>query len=488
MMTVKELQQYALDGNQIALIGYGKEIQGFLVWLLETASIPAKAIRIADQREIYFPDEISEKDQSELKKHMHVGFQYLDVLLIDSVKLAFKAPGMHSLKTELVAFRDKHGSASIQSSMVFFIAHFRKQIIAITGTKGKTTTSLITEHILNHLGDTYSAQYCGNTSNISPFAFWTDLNQRIEKNHYFVIELSSYQLQDLAYSKLSPARSMITNLYIDHQDQHVSPEEYWYAKETIFLFQKPNDLFVCTEQVSSISQSKKPGKYIVVSNHMAQSISKHLKSPLRGGHNELNLGVSLCCIADILNPEKQVNEVIETNKQQLQTALADFKTPELRQEIIKSITLSNNTHIVFVNDGAASELTATGEAIKTFTQRKDEAIWLFVNGRDKGTQTDEFARLAAKHERHIIEVSASGAIGKKLEYEGIVQDTSPTLLESLPTDLHAIQKKWSAWSEKGFKTLYVILSPGGSSFDEYKNYKYRADAWNKWVKNITKDY
>ena len=483
MTYLEQLMTYRDQNKKIALIGFGVEIKTFLVWLINTIEFPAENIYISDTRgTISIPEEINKKDAETLISQSYSGFSYLQVLQED-VELVFKAPGMWSLKPELVEFREKHGADSIQSCLVYFIEKFKEHIIGITGTKGKTTTSTLTTHILQDFpisqGRTISSQYCGNTSNISPYSFW---DTPVDDSTVFVVELSSYQLQDVAYCKISPHISIITNLLIDHQDQHKSPQEYWRAKEHIFLHQTSQDFFYFSSQAY---KRLSPNQGYSIDEAQARDASLTVHSPLRGAHNEMNLALALHAIHTVIDPDSSFNVFLESHGEYITQKLSSYSQPSLRQEIIRTITLNNKQTVRFINDGAGSEAAAVAAAIKAFVSDK-EWVWLFMNGRDKGSDTSILHETLKTAKDHILKKTVSGAVGNRFVFEGGANESSKTLAHSLPSDesLSKTIKKWSENNPGEGNSLNIIFSPGGSSFDEYKNYVERGQAWSQWVQSI----
>jgi len=344
----------SLSPNQkIALIGLGGENLQFLKWLLETVNFSPNQILIADQKEPNFETWQDLEKWQIPSKNVIIGANYLEILnpnsglnsknqkmensenkaeieakieteirdskqnldnnsnnnynLFYQIEYVFKSPGIHSLKQEFVFFRQIKGENRVLSPLCFFVNKFREQIIGVTGTKGKTTTSSLIEHFLktkfailgqreleiiknldkltntstsfknpnkadfqanfidktnsqnpnsqssNKEGSQISAykskvHYCGNTSGISPYKYWTNLKQSLDLEEFFIVELSSFQLQDLGFSNLSPKFAVISNYFVDHLDQHVNKFEYWKAKSQIFLHQKSGDFLISNEQ------------------------------------------------------------------------------------------------------------------------------------------------------------------------------------------------------------------------------------------------
>lgn len=301
----------------------------------------------------------------------------------DQIEYVFKSPGIASLKSEFVFFRQIKGENRVLSPLCFFVNKFREQIIGVTGTKGKTTTSSLIEHFLRNKlaflgqrelelaknlekilnsstnssigfknskeenfqanfisGKTNSqnpnsqnpnsqssnkenqnkenlqitnykpkVHYCGNTSGISPYKFWTSLEQNVDLEEFFIVELSSFQLQDLGFSGLSPKFAVISNYFVDHLDQHDNKFEYWKAKSQIFLHQKSGDFLVSNEQfleqieyigdqiyselgnykVTEYDFEEPKNREFIIIKEVAEFLKKFYTTSLLGEHNWQNL-------------------------------------------------------------------------------------------------------------------------------------------------------------------------------------------------------
>ncbi|NJK70816.1 MAG: hypothetical protein HC932_00895 [Thermales bacterium] len=342
-------------------------------WLEVVVQFPKSQIILADR---YSTNNLKKAEYAQVFE----GENYLDCLQNNHVELVFKAPGIWSLLPELEDFRKRKGLNRVMSSLVFFVERFREQIIGVTGTKGKSTVSSLTNHLLNELGkDRIKSYYCGNTTNISPYQHWTKLDQSVESKTFFVIELSSFQLQDLGYAKISPKYSIITNYYTDHQDQHASIEEYWAAKNNIFLYQNVGDVFVTTQElINKINAQSFDQKLIQLSDEDIQQKIADFDFVLPGEHNQTNLALSL----------SMINEILETPLNNVQNSLNSYSPLPYRNQLIRTEIvvirvnkLEKNLKINWVNDGAASEPDAVAAAVRTFGE--DDYLWVQFTGKIK---------------------------------------------------------------------------------------------------------
>jgi UDP-N-acetylmuramoylalanine--D-glutamate ligase len=519
-MNLKSLLHLPAD-KKILILGLGTENIQFLSWLINIVDFPLNQILIADKS---VPQSLNFELPNSQK---YFGENYLDVLKLSEVEYVFKAPGIWSLLPELVEFRNTKGQDRVNSSLVFFFQKFREQIVAITGTKGKSTTSSLTNHLLNGVDAGIQSFYCGNTTGVSPYTFWTQLDQDIDPKIYFVVETSSFQLQDLGFAEVSAKYAGITNYYLDHLDQHKDAGEYWHAKDNIFLYQKPDDILVANIEVSEASKNLKKAKEktFLVDSDLAIKISSDLDSHLLGDHNKLNLAEAVVIVASVLSDKSTLQDIlkyIDENKSIFKQVVADFKPLSHRIELIRSqedkfkfAQKSLKLKINFYDDGYATEPDAVIAAIKALSSSPNELLWLQLAGKDKGGNLDHLAIsiLEVQLKEQLYRVDYCGEVGKnilnhiytqlgveqELEIEkfrdfvesefvtiaSIVSDVEKYISEKLQNylDLGAEGKvqEFLAYPEI---VLNIVFSPAGSSFDEFKNVGERADWWVRQVREI----
>lgn len=471
------LTEFLNTPGKILILGFGNENKQFYQWLTEVCLFAEEKIIVADKNtNLELPEGLPVKNR-------FLGEKYLNSLDLENVDWVVKSPGIWSLLPKLEEFRKRRGVGRIINSMTFFLERFSERIIGVTGTKGKSTTSSIVSHLIENCLH-QKAHVCGNTSNLSPYNFWLDLKQK-PQDTWFVLELSSFQLQDLGYSEISPKFAIISNYYLDHQDQHASPNEYWQAKDNIFLFQE-NGTVIYNQQVLDFSPNKelleKVG--IKVTQQIADDLSKDLTPQIQGQHNMMNLALAIGCIKKISQAyELPISEV------ELQKAVAEYKGLPHRSEIIRTIKISHPTEleIIFVDDGYATQIQAVAAGLKAFL-KPDTFVSLWIAGIDKGIEPNILINELGMEGN--VELNLHGQVGKtiyqnlpKVYTKAYCAEKFRTNLESffdnnwLPKTLEKIKPLGK------IKTVVFLFSPGGSSFDEFNNQLERA---NLWVKTVTK--
>jgi UDP-N-acetylmuramoylalanine-D-glutamate ligase len=479
MKTLTDLQNLS-PKNKLLILGYGRENRQFLDWLLKILKVSNESIVIADKNPVQL-------DSDHLNIQSITGDSYLQALQGDDLSIVVKAPGIWSLLPELQEFRKFKGQDSVVSSYSFFIQQFYDQVIGITGTKGKSTTSNLVTHLINGLGG-YKAIYCGNTSNISPYQFWTELDKTIDPKVYYVMELSSFQLQDLGFSQLSPKHSIIVNYYLDHQDQHARPEEYWGSKDQIFKYQRPRCNLVYNTQILDRVQTQIPiwGVGLDFEKSDMSGVKKYLALP--GRHNRFNALLALNLVARVFDLELA----------QVYPLLKGFEGLEHRMQKFLEADLSGLS-LSFYDDGYGTDTQAVKAAVETLTEDDKSLTWLWICGVDKGSSmADLQSVLKDKFSLgKFLAVEFCGEVGKRLFDElglpspNLILNSSfrdrasevfgnqEKLAEILDGYLKAVDQK----SDQITK-INIILSPGGSSFDEFKNATQRAGWWTDKVSGL----
>ncbi len=340
---------------------------------------------------------------------------------IDSSDIVYFNPGV-SYKSEWVQYAKEKGKEIVNDCYLFF-KYAKGDIIAITGTRGKTTTTnwiyeLLTQTLQTELR--LSGQYIdyadstrtehksisaksalssakfallgGNQPEKSLFK----ILDKTKENSISVLEISSFQLEfysnadlrrlDTDLHRLSnikaPKIAIITNIYNDHLNRYSSFEEYTSIKARIFQNQTKEDFLILNldnnwtnfflslkpkSQVYFVSLKKKPPKGIYVKNEKVfiKDEKEYQIFPIKkfkeiyGDHNFYNLLFAILAVYLYL---KSINIKNPQDKiKKLKTFILNLKTPEFRQEIVYK-----NKNLIIVNDSAATSPDATINAIERF--------------------------------------------------------------------------------------------------------------------------
>jgi len=224
-------------------------------------------------------------------------------------------------------------------------------------------------------------------------------------------------------------------------------------------------------------------------------------SPLIGEHNWLNLALSLKVTEFITNKQ------VLAEKELYQQAIISYPKLPHRLELVRTVQLDNLT-VNFFDDGYATDPDAVVAAIRSFN-RPGEYLWLQLCGKDKGTPVENLflAILEVQQNLSLFRVDFCGEIGLKvqnlfnqtlgLETTQQIQPFRQTVKQSF-VNLQKIQQDFWTWFRAQQQALNpnqpvnlnvkvvlnIVLSPGGSSFDEFNNQQERAEWWVKKVQEL----
>lgn len=440
-----------LKNKKIAILGFGNEGYSTLEFLKKYGI----SCSIHDQKKSLEKGEISKKFNNIEK--FYLGQKYLDN--IEKYDLVFRTPGMPRLHPKLV-FSQKRG-VEISSQTKLFFDLSPCPIIAITGTKGKTTTSFLIYKILKKKHRVFLAGNFGKPL----FKVLPKLN----KNSLAVLELSSFQLQDL---QKSPHIAVITNITSDHMDPakkfspstHQNLKEYLKAKLNIIRYQNEKDFAIIHSSLKNKTKNIGRGKKIYFDISKFKNFFKNsINTNLKGEHNKENILAAAI-----------VGKILKIKKEEIISAIKEFKGIEHRLEFVKKIK-----GISFYNDSAGTNPGATLAALKSFK----EPIHLISGGSDKGLDYNKLAEFIAKN-KNIKTAVLIGQIKNKL-YSIIKKFISRFKNKDLKIIKAKTLKEAVLTAYKlASKNEVVLFSPAAASFDMFQNYAERGKQFKKIVKEV----
>ncbi len=342
-------------------------------------------------------------------------------------------------------------------------------MIGITGTNGKTTTTLLTHYILSKAG--LKAGLAGNVGH--------SLAMMVAKDpqDYYVIELSSFQLDDMKNFKADIA--ILLNITPDHLDRYPAFENYIDSKFSITRNQTAADTFIYCEDDPVISENlpkhnisaqrypfsikKKtiPGAYLdndeIIINLKNQNppltMSIHNLS-LHGRHNIYN-SMAAAVAANILNIRKEV----------IRDCLSDFRNAEHRLEHFATVH-----GVDYVNDSKATNVNSTWYALESFHQ----PVILILGGVDKGNDYSILKDLVCEKVKAIV---CLGRENKKIHRA--FKDCVKTIVDTSSAD-----EAVATATGLATKGDVILLSPACASFDLFDNYEDRGRQFKRAVKAL----
>ncbi|MCD4756452.1 UDP-N-acetylmuramoyl-L-alanine--D-glutamate ligase [bacterium] len=360
----------------------------------------------------------------------------------------------------------------IVTQMALFHKLSPTPIVGITGTKGKSTTTTL-------IYELFKSKYeekvlLGGNIGKSAIRELPGLN----KNNISVLELSSFQLDGMGESRVSPHIAVITNIFSDHLDWHGSMEEYIEAKKNIFLHQGSDDYLVLNIDDDAtvrafVNEAK--GKVITISMKDSDA-SYYMDENLRvfengnillqledlileGEHNFYNI---LCAIAVVRIYDLSVEKIV--------SVVQSFRGVSHRQEFVRDFK-----GVKYYNDTCATAVQSVIAMFDRFGEGNKGKIVMIAGGIDKGMDYSKIAPYMENYLKSLIlfEGSASEKISK------YVSDDIPVekYFDSMGS---AIEKARELASDGDM----VILCPGGSSFNMFINEFDRGNQFIEYVNSL----
>lgn len=386
--------------------------------------------------------------------------------------LIFKTPKVRFDIPELA--REAEAGAEITSEMELFCKLCPSRIFAVTGSDGKTTTATLIEKILGTHG--YKCWLGGNIG--TPLL---DKIEEIKETDMVVLELSSFQLHTMR-NRIHTA--VVTNLSPNHLDVHTSMKEYTDAKKNIFLYQNENDTLVVNydNKVTREFASEGAGKVIFFSRReqLTQGIV------ISGGYIVFRNGAKerkIIKIGDILLPG---NHNLE-NYMAAAAATIDFAEPSDIKDVASAFlgVEHRNEHvrdlngISFYNDSIGSSPTRTIASINSFSKK----VILIAGGYDKHIPYYEMGETLVSRVKCLILIGQTAdkiekALSDEVERTGGGKDIPVIHCSSLDK---AVRTAY----ENALEDDIILLSPASASFDMFKNFEERGNAFKKIVNRLS---
>src|SRR3989339_893412 len=326
-----------------------------------------------------------------------------------------------------------------------FFSKNKNTTVGITGSKGKSTTASLIYSILKEAGK--NVRILGNIGN----PMLSALSEPIRENEIFVLELSSYQLDDIDFS---PNIAVVTNLFPEHMDYHGGLDNYYNAKKNIIRFQNKTDTFVYNQKNEKLRKwvSDAKGGKIPFSDKIDID---NLKIPLLGQHNRENIGAAIA-VARIFNiSDKIIKKVIEK-----------FKPLPHRLEFVDEFK-----NIKFYDDAISTTTESTIEAIKSLKNIGT----IFLGGEDRGYNFLQLEKTIKKYRiKNIVLFPNSGKrIFKSQKGLNILKTSS-------------MEKAVSFAYRHTEKGKICLLSCASPSYSLWKNFEEKGDLFKEFVKKYSK--
>ena len=384
---------------------------------------------------------------------------------INQAELIVKSPGIPEATDLMRGLRKKE--IKIISEIEFAGYYTRGKSICVTGSNGKTTTTMLTHHILKKAG--WDVGLAGNVG--KSFA-----KQVAEGDHdWYVLELSSFQLDDMFDFKADIG--ILTNITPDHLDRYENQmQKYVDSKFRILNNQKHDDWFIYNyddpiireeltkRQLSmnlapfSLKEEIKVGAY-AANNQLIINIKDQLtmsihELALKGKHNTQNsLAAGIAA------------RIVEIRKSIVRESLEDFENVEHRLEFVAKVN-----GIEFINDSKATNINSTWYALETM---ENPVVWV-MGGVDKGNDYSELSNLVKDKVKAIICLGIDNQ--KIIKAFGHLVETIVEVGSATEAVAYAYRL--------AKKNETVLLSPACASFDLFENYEDRGNQFKQAVRKL----
>ncbi len=380
--------------------------------------------------------------------------------------LVMKSPGIPDTVPLVIKLRGK--GIPVISEIEFAARYTDAKIIGITGSNGKTTTTMLTYHILKE--DGLNVGMAGNIGD--SFA-----KMVAEHNYeYYVLEISSFQLDGIV--DFRPEIAMVTNITPDHLDRYdYQFENYVASKFRITKNQHKDDYFIYDMDDEAIMDwlSEHPVK----SRLMPFSIQKELEEGAYIKNNEIQIRTqnnSIAMKTDTLALEGKHNlkntmaaamaaKLVGIRKETIRESIANFQGAPHRLEKVLKIH-----HVQYINDSKATNVNATYFALDSMSA---PTVWI-VGGIDKGNDYKALMPLVREKVKAIVCLGLDNT--KIKDAFGNVVDL---MVETFAME-EAVKVAYKI-AERGDS---VLLSPACASFDLFKNYEDRGNQFKEAIKNL----
>ena len=382
--------------------------------------------------------------------------------------LIFRSPSCMPTKTELV--EEKNRGAIVTTEIEQLMKMAPCEVIGITGSDGKTTTTTLTYQILKDAG--YTVHLGGNIG----IPLFTKLNE-IKPNDIIVLELSSFQLMGM---DISPEIAAITNVTPNHLNIHKDYQEYIDAKKNIFKYQNRKGILILNadNDITNSCKDEANGKVIMFSSKQKlengfivdadgiikeceDGIRRHIVDTkdlkLKGMHNFQNVCTALALTKGLVDIDKAVETIKE------------FSGVHHRLELVRTID-----GVEWYNDSASTSPTRGISALNAFS---DKEIILIAGGADKNLDYTPIAKPIVEKVKCLILI---GQTANKI-YEAVKKELEK---QNKHLDIHMCEtfKQSLEFAKRVAEPGQVVLfSPASTSFDMFKDMYDRGDKFKEEV-------
>jgi UDP-N-acetylmuramoylalanine--D-glutamate ligase len=445
-----------LKGKKTLVVGLGKSGLAAALFLRHRgAQVTVSDMRSAEALAKDIPALLDEGIMVETGGHGLLTFRRQDLIVV--------SPGVPMNTPELV--QAKSFGREVIGELELAARFLKGRILAITGSNGKTTTTVLVGEILKEAG---IPTLVGGNIGVPVIELIDDSTDE----SWSVLEVSSFQLESTV--EFHPSISVILNITPDHLDRYGNFESYALAKERIFAAQDEHDCVVLNADNAraagaasrsaarvywfSTRQPVEQGAWVEndsvvyrpAKDAPVETVMPVEGIPLKGEHNVENVLAAVCAARQAGAPAEAIRRTIE-----------NFKAVEHRLEYVATVN-----GVQFYNDSKATNVDATAKAIAAFPS----GIHLILGGKDKGAPYTGLEPLLRERVRAVYTIGSAAA---KIESQlhGIVPIHSCQTLDKAVSEAASAARPGDV----------VLLAPACSSFDQFESYEHRGRVFKELV-------
>jgi len=431
-------------GKKVLIVGLG--IQGGGLGLVKFFTKVGSQITVTDKK-----TPVDLKESLDQLKEYPINYRLGQHCLKDflSANVIFKGPSVPWTLPEIVAAKKK--GVPVKMELSFVAKNFPGKIIGITGTRGKSTTTMMIYQILKD--QKKPVLLGGGLPGISTINYL----QTATKNSLLVMELSSWALSGFHQEKISPPIAVFTSFYPDHLNFYQSLNDYLFDKKAIYLYQKNKDFLIANQTLKKTILKDRPKSRIFF--YQGKDFNQRF-AYLSGQHNQENAAAALI-----------TSQILGLNKEKTLKTLKNFRGLPFRQQVI-----AKKNNFIFINDTTSTTPTATEVCLKTFANKD---VILILGGNSKNLPFNNL-------------VNALATVKKIVLLDGsFTKEILPTLkiryrqkITPIYSNLEEAVKKAYQLAKESSKKIYILFSPAATSFAMFKNEFDRGQRFNQIVKKI----
>ncbi|HPD30058.1 MAG TPA: UDP-N-acetylmuramoyl-L-alanine--D-glutamate ligase [Phycisphaerae bacterium] len=382
--------------------------------------------------------------------HLDSDLERCDLLVV--------SPAVNKAQSEYVRKAVERG-IPLSSEMNLFVERCpARRIIGVTGSAGKSTTTAMVGSIASACAQAGRVPAVWMGGNIG-HSLLNDLHQ-MTADDLVVLELSSFQLEDVAMVPWSPSHAVITNIKPNHLDRHVTMEAYTAAKMNIVRFQKPDGLaFVSAADEPLAEEVRKAGAGSRLRRfEFDPAFRKALRVP--GRHNQDNAAAAVAVSRSVGIPDDLIAR-----------GLSQFTGLPHRLELV-----GEYNGVQYYNDSKSTTPESALIALNAFSA----PVVMMIGGGDKGMSFDEMCRQIVQKAKGVVCYGATGPKLFDLAGRFAAASTPSARVEKARSFEEALTVA-KAMAEPGD---VVVMSPACTSYDMFTNYEQRGERFREIVRSF----